>query len=713
MRYTQSWQLCALDGEHAGVLFPAEVPGNVQRDYGLAFGFGDADYGENYKKWGPTEGFTWEYRTTLDFAAGKDEKVFFVSEGIDYACELLLNGEVLLSHAGMFSRVECELTGAKSGDALAVRILPHPKRAGAPVGRDEADNSVKAPVCYGWDFHPRLLVSGLWDETYIETRTAGFIRDCEAFPRLSDDLLSAVVSFETDCDVPCTVTVYDADGTLIGKTDGNGMLAMLSPRLWWCSGQGEPYLYRYVCRNDECDFTGTFGIRKIELDMNSGSWMEPHGFPKTRSDAPMQLELNGRRVFLKGSNWVAPDMFTGTVDDARYEALIALAKDAHINVFRCWGGSGTAKRRFYELCDRAGIMVWVEFPLACANYRFGGRYIEVLEQEARAIITKLRRRPCVALWCGGNELFNSWSGMTDQSRALRLLNALTLEMDPERPFLMTSPLNGAAHGGYSFDYPDEGTDCFGLFQRSHNTAYTEFGVPGMPDAESLKKVIPPDELFPAGRTPSWIAHHAFEAWTEDSWMGLPTLEKYAAEPLDSLEKLCAASAWLQAEGYKAVFEEARRQSPHCSMAINWCFCEPHLCAANNSLVAYPVSPKGGYYAVKSALRPVLFSARVPRFAWKAGETFTAEIWFLNDTFAAAAGDAKVWLEIGDRKLDLLTWSCEADRNTIGPSVNLVLPDVDAKKMTLHIDAGEYSSAYTLAYTKMPEIEKYYRRLLNL
>ena len=59
---------------------------------------------------------------------------------------------------------------------LIITVYPHPKRADAfKDTRDEADTSVKPPVCYGWDWHPRLLFSGMWQEAYIETRKKGHI----------------------------------------------------------------------------------------------------------------------------------------------------------------------------------------------------------------------------------------------------------------------------------------------------------------------------------------------------------------------------------------------------------------------------------------------------------------------------------------------------------------------------------------------------------
>ena len=695
MKFHQQWSARALSSSGASEWFPAEVPGNVQYDYGRFMGWGDISVGENVKKFRETEGFSWEYKTMLDYALGDGERAYFVSEGIDYLFDVLIDGETVLSHEGMFTRIEIPL-GDCQGKELTVRIPPHPKRESAEFeDRQQADQCVKPPVCYEWDWHPRMLVSGIWQETYVETRRDDYIRRCEAFYTLSEDFSQAEIRFETDCDADVAIELFDPDGNSLGT---GSRFTIHNPRLWWCAGQGEQALYSYVAKTDSHCVTGQIGIRRVRLVMNEGGWIEPIAFPKGRSIAPIQLELNGRRIFAKGSNWVNPDIYNGRIDENRYEALLTLARDAHMNILRCWGGSGVNKKAFYALCDRLGLMVWVEFPLSCNNYVGTPHYLAVLEQEAAAIIRSLRPHASVVMYCGGNELFNNWSLMTDQSLALRLLNKLCYELDRDRPFIMTSPIFGMGHGGYTFYDPHARCDVFTLFQQSHCTAYTEFGVPGLSSLEDLKKIIPEDELFPIRDMGSWRLHHAFGAWGAARWLCMDVLEMYACGPLDSLEKVVDLSVWLQTEGYKAVFEEARRQAPYCSMAINWCYCEPWITAAGNSLITYPVKPKPAYDAVKQALRPVMASARIPKFDWRAGERFSAEIWLLNDSAHTAQETVQVSLEIGGQMIHLLDWnSGETKENRLGPTVNLILPDIDTAEMTLRLDAGEASSAYRLRY----------------
>ena len=682
------------------IWFPARVPGNIQQDYAAFKGFPDVHFGENVNAFRALEDDVWLYRAEFDGLELDGERLFFVADGIDYRYEIRFNGRLLLEHEGMFTRAELDLTDLLlgKGNRLEITILPHPL---APEtrrcdGRDEASWSCKPPVCYGWDWHPRLLSSGIWEDAWLETRGKDFIRECSCSYRLDEDLSGAEVSFRVDCGQNPVIRVWDPDGRPVYEGTDR-VFRLENVRLWWCSGQGEQALYQYEVRTDSHVRTGRIGFRRVRLLMNEGTWAEPSGFPKTRSVPPVTLCLNGRKIFCKGSNFVRPELFPGEVDEEVLRPLVQLAKDAHMNFFRVWGGSEVNKEPFFELCDELGIMVWQEFPLACCCYPDDEHYLSVLRQEASAIILRVRQHPSLMLWCGGNELFNNWSGMTDQSLPLRLLNSLCYELDPSTPFLMTSPLMGMAHGGYLFRDYDTGKDVFTSFRESKNTAYTEFGVPGMPDPAYLREIIPEDELFPLRRGGSWELHHALAAWRENGWAHQDIAEIYFGK-IDSLEQLCEGTQWLQCEGYKAIFEEARRQWPHCSMASNWCYNEPWKTAANNSLLCYPHQPKPAYEAVKAALRPVMPSARIPKFDWTEGELFTAELWLLNDSPEETEDTVTAFLELDGETVEVLQWKtgrCGPNAHKQGHCLQWRLPRLESGVFVLRLESGHGSSAYRL------------------
>lgn len=481
------------------------------------------------------------------------------------------------------------------------------------------------------------------------------------------------------------------------------------PKLWWPHDRGEQPLYLVTFELLDlagCSMDGRserVGFRRVRLIMHEGAWDQPSQLPGSRNSPPITLEINGRAIFAKGTNWVPPEIFPGTITVQTYRPLLDLVRRAHMNLVRSWGGGIVNKEAFFTLCDELGILVWQEFPLACNCYEDDPDYLRVLDRESRSIIRRVRRHPCLAMWCGGNELFNAWSRMTDQSLALRYLDRNCLELDPTTPFIPSSPLEGMGHGDYRFR-DNHGREVHQIFAESHKTAYSEFGCPGPSSVDYLKRFIPETELWPPRIGSSWEVHHGLGAWppSPTSWLCLDVLQHYFGEAAD-LEALVAQGQWLQTEGYKVIYEEARRQRPVCSMALNWCFNEPWPTAANNSIVNWPADPKPSYFAVAGSCRPVLASARIPKFSWNEGETFQAQIWLLNDSSKSIpSGRVSAFVVVGGRETRVLDWEhpgSAPERNLQGPDLHWRLPDAGgADRFTLRVrfDGNpDWDSAYTM------------------
>jgi beta-mannosidase len=372
-------------------------------------------------------------------------------------------------------------------------------------------------------------------------------------------------------------------------------------------------------------------------------------------------------------------------------------------MLRVWGGGIVNKEAFYELCDQKGLLVWQEFPLACNNYLSTPEYLAVLEQESESIILKLRDHPSIAIWSGGSELFNACGSMTNQSLALRLLSSQCLRLDPQTPYIHTSPLEGMAHGPWLFRDPETGLEVFQQMAGAGFTAYTEFGVPSPAPVEVLEKIIPEKELWPPQPGTSWESHHAFNAHGENGWLMQGTIEDYFG-PSESLDELVSRGQLLQSEGYKAIYEEARRQKPYSSMALGRSFNEPWPTAANSSIISWPNIPKPAYEAVSNACRPVLASARIEKFTWREGELFETDLYILNDSFETIRqGSMVIKLVAGSRELTLMHWDydpVEPNKNLQGPTVRTVLPKWEVDRFMLQLEVfgqPEFNSEYLLLY----------------
>ena len=272
MIFLQTWQGARISDKLACQWFPATVPGNIQADYGRAMGYPELQFGDNCKMYEALEDDGWLYRTEVSCQREANARVFFVTKGIEYEYDIRMNGKTLAHHEGMFSSLEVDITEELAhGNELEVYIYPHPKREGADPCRDQADQSCKAAMEYNWDWAPRLLISGLWNDTYIETRKPGHLTDCEICYELDRDLGSVWIMPQIQGG-EAVLELYDPDGKLVHR--GNGEAFRLdAPQLWWCVGHGKQALYTWKAIGSVNTLEGKVGFRRVKLVMNSGAWV--------------------------------------------------------------------------------------------------------------------------------------------------------------------------------------------------------------------------------------------------------------------------------------------------------------------------------------------------------------------------------------------------------------------------------------------------------
>ncbi len=695
-------------------MYAATVPGAVQLDYAKGENIDNIYFADNFTKFHFLEDKWWHYKAELPkFKGGK---TYLCCNGIDYCYKVRIDDTVIYEYEGLYKPFRLDITDY-SEKTLYIDIAPVPKIPGAE-GRAQAAACCKPPVSYGWDWHPRLIPVGIWEDIWLENTEHGYIDDLTVKYSLSENRDSAelTINLTLSENEEVTVTIADPSGKIIKEYFGVGSMTITDTlndiELWWPNGYGNQALYT-VCAtlksDDSINAQRRIGFKTVEMVLPETSWKYPQLMPKSRSDAPTLMVINGKGIFLKGSNFVSPEIFYGTLTKDRYLPLVTLAKEAHFNVFRVWGGGVVHKSDFYDLCDEYGILIWQEFPLACNEYKNDPHYLSVLGSEATEIVKRLCHHASLALWCGGNELFNSWSKMTEQYHALRLLNAICYKETPEIPFIMTSPLCNMAHGGYTFINTVGGaeTEVYESIRTSTYTAYPEFGCPAFSPIENIKAAIPENEIFPVKPTPSWVLHHGFDAWQENSWTEMPTLERYFGKA-ESIEDLIANSDILQSEGLKAMFEGARRQWPRCTMALNWDYDECWPTAAGEYLVSYFGKARPAYNAVKNSLRPIFASAEIERFCYHDGEVLEAKLWLMNDSFSSLNNTTvTAYLELDGKRIGEMSWqtgTINPQQNAEGPTFRALLPKAKSGFMKLIVksDLKDTNSEYLLLYKESEE-----------
>jgi beta-mannosidase len=525
---------------------PAPVPGNVRADLIRAGRLPDLFYGlhANASQW--VDEHCWWFRRPLSFPVKPSDRVYLSLRGVDYISDVFFNGHHLARHEGMFSTQRYEVTHlVRSQNDLAVRIVGSnwlPTDRSSPWIRllnsiesrgsslsdrfPQRRDTVKCQMGFGWDFAPPLRTMGIWDDVHVIISQSVFIEDATVSQTTVGDQvrLSIDIALDTICEgavrLECrlqgetfegTAAVFSQPVHLVAGTNHQTLeLDVDQPRLWWPWDHGRPDLYRLLIEVWQGDrlldsFTQTMGLRQIELE----DWT---------------LQINGHHVYARGANWVPGHVLPGLVSESDYLSLVSLARQANMNMLRVWGGGLREKQSFYNLCDRMGILVWQEFPLACAfltRYPNSSTYLQLVEAETQSIVRDLRHHASLVVWCGGNEFSPSRN-----APLVQILQQVVVKEDPSRPFLPASPANGDSHNWkiwHHFQPP-------AAYRKDEALFASEFGLQAPPDEASLRGFIPDEEIWPPG--PSWAFHGA----------GLEKLRRYARPFLKQNETDLAAAA---------------------------------------------------------------------------------------------------------------------------------------------------------------------------
>jgi beta-mannosidase len=677
------WQVKAYEGEdwnwrnaHQPVTrdlrhwIPASVPGSIHHDVWKSGQIPDPYVGRNSLliEWIPDR--TWVYRksfTVDESMRGQRAELRF--EGVDYEAQFFLNGQRLGHHIGMYTPAAFDVSGILnygSENLLAV-VLERAPDEQPQVGRTSKVRTHKSRMTYWWDFCPRMIYLGLWDDVVLSFSGPVRIADVFVQPKLSDDFSHADVAVTVELDSlnaeSVTVeTVITLDGQQIaasaaehhasaGRSSLTLTLPIDHPQLWYPNGSGPQPLYTAEIRLSTHSgsqpsalspqpYRVRFGLRRIEFVPNESA--APDALPYT-------LVVNGQRTYIKGWNWVPIDVMYGVPRPEKLEHLLTLAQRAHVKMLRIWGGGLIEKRAFYDRCDELGILIWQEFIMSSSGIDNDpprdAAHIEMMTREAEQIIPRRRNHPSLAIWCGGNELqSDDGTPLDDSHPLLGALKSVVSRLDPDRFWLPTSPTGPVfmnslenierdptslhdVHGPWEYQ---GATGQYTLYNSGTSLLHSEFGVEGITNQKTLDAVIPKEHQLPVSLdNPYW--QHLGAWWVKEK------MWRETFGDLTDVETWVRATQMMQAEGLRYALEADRRRKYQNSGTLPWQFNEPYPMAACTSAVDYYGQPKPSYYAVKHAYAPLHVSARFDTMAWAGRDTFEAEIWVHNSARAIAEG----------------------------------------------------------------------------
>ncbi len=595
-----AWELHRADDATS---IPAQVPGCVHLDLLRAGNIPDPFYRDNELRllWiGETD---WVYSRSFtappDFMA--HEHVLLVCHGLDTLATITVNGIEVGKTDNMFRRWELDV---KPYLRIGKNTLTIRFDAPMPFLRaQEAEKGVlpawsgdirlngggwlrKEPCNFGWDWGPKAVTSGIWrDIALIAFDT-----------RLTDIHIQQDHRPEGIVNLSIQVTVEGSDAAALRievTQDGKAIAAQQQPlsgdrqdmqividhpRLWWVNGMGEQPLYDVLIQligangNLLDQDMRRIGLRTLTLERHADAWGESFYFA-----------VNGVPFFAKGANWIPADVFAPRLTAADYERLIRNAADVHMNMLRVWGGGIYEQDVFYDLCDRYGIAIWQDFMFSCATYpAFDAAFMDNVRAEAEDNIRRLRHHPCLALWCGNNELEqglvgSKWTEHTmsweDYSKLFDvLLPDAVHTFDPERAYWPCSPHTPVGERTYWMS-PDSGDahlwavwhgkEPFEWYRTCLHRFASEFGFQSFPEPATVSTFTEPGDR----NITSYVMEHHQRSGIGNStiihymldWFRLPT----------SFESTLWLSQILQGMAIKYAVEHWRRNMPRTMGTLYW------------------------------------------------------------------------------------------------------------------------------------------------
>jgi len=500
--------------------YPAKVPGTIHTDLLANNIIDDPFFADNELNLEWISQNDWIYETEFDYSKNNSVQHDLVFEGLDTISEIYLNGKKIDTANNMFLCYRYNVSKILRPGKNILRLIFHSpvkfaelqeKKFGRlPVALSSSRVHIrKAQYSFGWDWGPIFPTSGIWKDVYLEERPKIFLSDI-AFQTKSlgkNKAVVEVIPFLSDAPkgkYSITIEIQNSKHS-ISRNIKNAKdripkikMVIAEPELWWPNGEGAQNLYQLnVKLSDKSgniidEVSKSVGIRKIEL------------IQKENNKIVFKIKVNGRIVYCKGANWIPADSFLPRIDETKYLNLLAAAKNANMNIIRVWGGGIYEVDKFYEICDKLGLLVWQDFMFACAAYPEHEEFIKNVKEEVHQNVMRLQHHPSIAIWCGNNE--NEWIWYQNQKTSYKkmpgykiyhsVIPTILRKIDPERPYWPSSPF------GYDEDpnsFNSGNTHQWNIWSRwidyeevkdDESLFVTEFGFQGPANKETFEKCLP-------------------------------------------------------------------------------------------------------------------------------------------------------------------------------------------------------------------------------
>ena len=615
------WEIASFDNEAEvsdnAVWRSVSVPEDVHSFLIKNGEIGDPAYGTNDVRCLWVEKKIWIYRTLLhlDEAILQKKHIDLEFDGIDTFSSVYVNGDLVLETGDMFIKYVADIKEHVHSGENEIRVVFHSlsdlmKRRELPENfwinySTERAYARKVGYSFGWDWTGRVVTAGIWKEVRLHAYDYLALDDVRISYNLTEDYSRCDVHVEAglrngfdinDCDI--SLEIHDGNG-LVAKSD-SFYLTLANPRLWYTHDQGESFLYdirlRIAYGEESICYQHNIGFRKIEL------------LEGNESKPSFLYKINGRKLFLRGANWVPLSHRPAAVDDRCYERILQMVKDAGMNFLVVWGGGVYERDIFYELCDKLGIFVWQYFMFACGEYPdFDDEFVKLVHEEVIQNAQRLSSYSCIGSFIGNveNTHISEKIGLDRDVHGDRLFFSLIPEWLKDEGidvlYRPTSPYGGPFANSmekgdrHNWDvwfkllpYQDYGKDST-LFA-------SEFGIHATPVYDQVLKFTGNDAVS--------LSDYSFRYLNKDQ--SPETMMFYIKQHIGvprNVEEYTDMSLLVQAEALKYACVHYRCRFPECGGAAIWQLND--CCACQSwSMIDYEMVPKASYYYAKRFFKDV-------------------------------------------------------------------------------------------------------------
>lgn len=612
--------------------FSATVPGCVHTDLLAAGKIPDPFYrdNENAVQWVGKSNWVYKRAFFVPREVLKNDRVLLRCDGLDTLATIMINGKQVAKTDNMFRLWEFDAKPFLQEGDNEIHVLfesPFPtmdagesKRAMSEwIGSHEPKGRAyvrKEPCSFGWDWGPNLPSCGIWKNISIETFNKGRITDALILQGFAKDKASLDIAVASEIlaaspdSFQIAVSVFFEDksvaSAILPITDGlaRGSVDIKDPALWWPAGMGGQPLYTVFIELVDADNNPVDGMQK-RIGLRELRMILP------ANGNPLQFEANGVPYFAKGGNWIPCDSFTSRVTPDILRRYVQDAAAVNMNTLRFWGGGYYEDDALFDACDEAGICIWLDCKFACSSQpAFDDAFMDNVKHEITDNVRRLRHHPCIAVWCGNNEISlmtkPEWSdhsmGQADYDKLFKgLIAQQVAEMAPQANYVSGSPDCGDTHYWEVW----HGPKTFDAY-RSLTGFMSEFGFESFPEPKTVRAFTSADDRSSVVSPIMKWHQRSGRGDEEGNQLMLDMINHYFNPPKD-FDMTLWLSQILQGFGIKVGAEYWRQTMPKSMGCVFWQYNDiwPGM---SWSSVDYFGRWKALHYMARKFYAPILVSA---------------------------------------------------------------------------------------------------------